>query len=139
MEEQIAAQLQQRIPQTEEPQPAVVTKDLGHPGQADVAVPLELDEMTQYKLHDYFGEQYKPRDEVNRQRISFIYEAVSKMADEPEYGFIVNKIREIERIAGTSRSDNRIYRLYQWLKLDNIRKNTEAEMSALGESDGTLR
>lgn len=98
---------------------------------ATTAVNIDLDEVTQYKLHDYFGEPYKANDEVARQQLQYIYSELAKLVQEPEYGFIVAKARELERMIGTTQSENRRYKLYQWLKLNNVRREVDAEMSAI--------
>lgn len=127
-EEAIAAKLRQNIPQPID-QPVVPTPTVSDP----VLTPVHtgLDEITQYKLHDYFGEQYKPSDEVSHQRVQYIYEQVSKMIEHPEYGFVLAKIRDLERMIGIAQDNGRIYKLYQWLKLDNTRRSIEAEMGAI--------
>lgn len=130
-EQKIADQLKQNItPPPDTVMPAVPEVDTTN-GQATIAPDYPLDEMTQYKLHDYFGTQYKPSDEVTKQQIQSIYDTVAKMVPEAQYGYVVAKIRDLEQIIGTSHDERRVYKLYQWLKLDGIRKNVEAEMGAL--------
>lgn len=131
MEDQIVQKLKQNIPEPYKTDLAPVTDVPANNGQAEIAPAYELDEMVQYKLHDLFGTQYRPTDEVSKQRVQYIYETVSKTLEDPQYGFVAAKIREIERIAGITNSDDRIYRMYQWLKLENIRRTTESEMEAL--------
>lgn len=132
-ESEIAQRLKQSIPQDSvyTPQPIVAAPVDTTQGQAKVAEQYKLDEMTQYKLHDLLGEQYQPTNDVAKQQVEFIYEYVAKMVDSPEYGYIAAKIREIERMIGTTDRPDRIYRLYQWIKLDNARKVIEAEQGAL--------
>ena len=130
-EAEIAQQLRDSITT---PPETITTTTVENPainGQATTAIDYKLDELVQYKLHDYFGEEYKPNNEESKQRLEYIYETVSKSLEDPQYGFVVAKIRELERIIGTTHSDNRLYRLYQWLKLDNTRRNIEAEQEAL--------
>ena len=131
-EQEIVEQLKQKVTP---PVDTVLTPVVPHVdvtyGQATTAPEFELDEMLQYKLHDYFGEQYKDSDEVKRQQIQYIYGEVAGMIDTQEYGFIVAKIRDIERIIGLTNTSNRLYKLYQWLKLDKVRRNIDAEMGAL--------
>lgn len=103
-------------------------------GEAKIAPEAPLSELTQYKLQDYFGEQYKEGDEVKRQQVEYIYEQVSKMIDSQDYGFVVAKIRDLEQIIGTYNSEERLYKLYQWLKLENTRRSVEAEMGVLNEN-----
>lgn len=127
-EASIAEQQKQNIPKPEEHTPAPITApELTGFGTAAIS----LDEMTQYKLHDVFGEQYRPNDEVNRQRLQYIYEKVSQDMPEKDYAYVAAKIRETMRIAGITHSDNRIYKTYQWLKLNNIIRQTSAEMESL--------
>lgn len=130
-EEQLAQQLKQNIPEPEPyTPPPPVPVDTSN-GQALEATTIDLDEITQYKLHDLFGEQYKPSDEVTRQRLSYIYTEVAAMVPEADYGFIAAKIRDLQRMVGIAHADNKIYRLYQWLKLNNVRRNIDAEMGAI--------
>ena len=130
-EQQIQEQLRQKVEPAQEftpaPKPEVDTSQ----GQAQPAQQFDLDEITQYKLHDLFGEQYRPHDEVARQRLSFIYERVSAMVDNQEYGYVAAKINELQRMIGISQSDNRLYKLYQWLRLDSVRKGVDAEMASI--------
>lgn len=128
-EEEIAQNLKQNLPQEAEftpPAPDPVNTDQVHGN-----VPFRLDDIAQYKLHDFFGAKYRPTDEISVQQVNYIYENVAKMVDTPEYGFVVSKIRELERLIGTSNSEQRIFKLYQWIKLDNLRRNIEAEMGAI--------
>ena len=130
-EQEIANNLKQSIPQPEEPVLAPTPPPDTSSGQATTGLAYELDELTQYKLHDLFDEAYKPNDEVTKQRLSYIYQEVTKMVPESDYGFVAAKIRELQRIIGISDTNNRIYKLYQWLKLNNTRKNIEAEMGSV--------
>lgn len=129
-EQQIANRLKENIPQPSETVVAPPAAPAEYPGP-DRPQEYELNELVQYKLHDYFGEQYRETDETNRQQLSYIYEQIANMLEDPQYGFVIAKIREIERIIGTTNSDRRIYRLYQWLKLEGMRKNIDAQMEAV--------
>lgn len=136
-EQQIQEQLKQNLqkPDYEEPTPT-----LPPPPEPTDGIPsnIELDELTQYKLHDLFGQPYQQHDEVSRQRLNYIYKEVSKMTDSSDYGFVASRISELQRIIGISNSNDRLYRLYQWLKLNNVRKNTEAEMESLRGVDSDV-
>lgn len=132
-EEQIASNLKQSIQIAEEfsaPEPRDKPVDT-NTGQATISPDYPLDEMVQYKLHDYFGQTYRPHDEVSKQQVAYIYQDVAKMINNNEYGFVIAKIRDLEQIIGSFNSETRIYKLYQWLKLNNIRKNIDMEMGAL--------
>ena len=127
-ETHIAAQQAQNIPQPTEPTPIAISEpELTGFGTAAI----ELDEMTQYKLHDIFEAKYDANDQESRQQLQYIYESVSDMVDTKDYSFVAAKMREIMRIAGISHSDNKLYKLYQWLKLSNVSRRTSAEMEAL--------
>ena len=130
-EQQIQEDLKQNIPEPEPFTPAPVAPPDTSNGQAAPATTFDLDELTQYKLHDLFGQQYRPNDEVTRQQLSYIYKEVSGLVERPEYGYISAKINDLMRMIGISHSDNKMERLYQWLKLDNVRKNVEGEMWSL--------
>lgn len=130
-EQEIQDQLKQNIKEPEPFVPAPRPAQDTNSGQATVSPSYELDEITQYKLHDYFGEQYKPNDEVSRERLQFIYGEVLRTLDTQDYGYVLAKISDLERMIGTVHSDDRLYRLYQWLKLDSVRRNVEAEMGAI--------
>lgn len=130
-EEEIVARLKSSIPVNDAPttSPIVqtpVTDEASTHGQVN-----QLDEITKYKLQDYFGVRYRPTDEVSNQQVAYIYETVSKSLEDKDYGFVISRIRELERMIGTANSDNRVYKLYQWLKLENIRKNIELQQGAL--------
>lgn len=100
-------------------------------GQATIAPAYSLDELEQFKLHQFFGEIYSPVNVINQKQIQFIYNAVRGMVDEPEYSHILAKISDIERVIGTANSEQRLYKLYQYLKLDKVRSNIDKEMGAL--------
>lgn len=132
-ETQLAARLKDSIPADsvyQAPIPAEPEQNTNN-GQATIAPSYALDEITQYKLHDLFGAQYDTKDEVARQQLNYIYEQVAGMLPEKEYGFVAAKIVDLQRIIGIASSDDRIYRLYQWLKLNNVRRNLDAEMESL--------
>lgn len=131
MEEEIAARLKQNTPEDYETNLAPTASPSTDAGQATIAPTYELNEMTQYKLHDYFGEQYKETDEIKRQQLQYIYDKVVAMVHAPEYGFVIAKIRDLEQMLGTFNGEDRLYKFYQWLKLENVRKGIEAEQGAL--------
>jgi hypothetical protein len=130
-EKQIAEQLKQRITP---PADTIIVKpdppDTTY-GQATTNPDYQLDEMTQYKLQDYFGEVYKDSDTAKRQQAQFVYDEISSLVGSKEYGFIIAKLRDLERVIGVAGTNNRLYRTYQWLKLDKTRRNIEAEMGAV--------
>lgn len=132
-EAEITASLQQSVT----PPPSVVDEvvpilpEEGTPNQAQDAPLIDLDELTQYKLHDFFGEQYRATDEIKRQQLSYIYQQVSKMIETQDYGFVVAKMRDLEQMMGIAHSQDRLYKMYQWLKLDSMRKSIDMQMGTL--------
>lgn len=132
-EEAIANRLKQNLPQEPQSTPEPKPVETLPVGQADVAPSLELDELTVFKLHDMFGEDYRATDETRVQQAKYIYAKVSELTGENDYGLIVGKIRELERIAGFANSERRMFKLYQWLKLDSIRRSAESQMNSLRE------
>lgn len=130
-EEQIANKLKQNLPQPQEPT-APVQATPQPVGQAEQAMPVEeVDEMTVYKMHEFFGEKYRSTDEVKVQQAKYVYQKVAEISGETEYAFIIQKTRELERIIGTANSENRLYKMFQWLKLDSMRRNIEAQQEAM--------
>lgn len=131
-EETIAAGLAQKVHRYEPTTEQVVTPVVEEPTNlARTAEHIDIDELTQYKLHDFFGEPYRANDEVKRQQMQYIYTHIAEMVGTQEYGFVVAKMRDMERIIGIAHSNNKIYKMYQWLKLDNMRRNIDAQMSAI--------
>lgn len=128
----IAASLRDNIPSAPPAEPIITQESVDTTqGQATTAVDYELDELIQYKLTDYFGEKYKPNDEVGKQQATYIYKAIAELIGDNDYGFVIAKIRDLERVIGTSNLPDRRYRLYQWLKLDGMRRSIDAQMGAL--------
>lgn len=131
-EEAIAARLRENIPRPVEPssEPEKPTQPDAKP-TAELAVPIELDEMSMYKLHEFFGESYRTTDEQNKKRAKYVYEIVANEIGTAEYGYVVAKISSIEQMIGTAHGPDRLYKVYQWLRLNSARLNIEAEMSAI--------
>ncbi len=129
-EQQIANQLKQNLPQPTEAQPIAPKPQLGV-GQAEQAMPLELDEMTVYKLHEFFGERYDSTDEKSKEQVTYVYEKIGEIIGEQDYGLIIEKARDLELLIGVAHDENRMYKLYKWLKLDSMRRSVEAQQNAL--------
>lgn len=134
-ETQIVERLKQNQPQPEEFTPAPpVPPTPAETGVAKVADHIDLDEITLYKLHDYFGQRYKDTDEVSKQQAHYIFNAVAERIGNTEYSMVLSHVRDLERIIGTAHRDNRMYRLYEWLKLDGMRSSIEKQMQAVGDA-----
>lgn len=128
-EDEIVAKLKENI-KTDEPQ-VVVSDDQKPSNTAMDAVRIDFDEVTLYKLHEFFGEQFSPMNSVSNKRLGYIFEIIAQDIGTSDYGSVLSKIREIEQQIGTSHESNRLYRLYQWLKLDGVRRKVNEEMGAL--------
>ena len=135
MDEQLLQEkLKQNIPTADEFTPAIQPVQTEFPNGSDVANDVEsMTEMMQYKLSDFFGETYRPNDEIKKQQMKYIYEKVLGMVESPEYGFIVEKLNVIVRILGLTNSEQKVYKVYQWLKLDSMKKNIDKQMEAIHE------
>ena len=133
-ENEIADSLKQNTPKPYETDIAPTTPQ--EPSVGVTLPPAELDELTQYKLHDYFGQEYKTYDDESKQRIQFIYETVSKMVQNDDFGIVLTKIRDLETIIGTAHDERRAYKLYQWLRLETMRRSIDTEMGALTYARG---
>lgn len=125
-EAQIVESLKQNVPQTEAFVPAEPDQPI--PPDGTTVTPQSLDELTQFKMHDYFGEQYRGSNEDNKERLQFIFDAISEQLGERDYIRVMSRVNELEMMIGTAHSENRIYKLYQWLGLDQVRRNAEKSM-----------
>lgn len=126
----IAAQQATKITQPVESTPAAISApELTGFGDASI----DLDEMTQYKLHDLFGARYDPNDNETRQRLQYIYGIASDGLETKDYVTVASKIRDTMRVAGITHSDQKLYKLYQFMRLSNVMKKTSQEMELLSE------
>lgn len=126
-EAKIQQTLKQNIPAPAEHTPAAPT--VSDPSL--VQVHYDLDELTQYKLMQHFGENYKEGDQTARQQISYIYEAIADQIGSKDYPVVVAKINDLKRMLGLNHTDNARYKMYQWLKLDQKRSRIEQEQGVL--------
>lgn len=131
-ESEIAERVKQNIPQPAQAVPAPKQPIDTQFGRATTAVTMDFDELTLYKLHNFFGQTYAASDLDNVKRIKYIYGRIAEDIGNPDYPHVISKAADLMRKAGIANSDNRIYRLYQYLKLDNVKRGIETEMSALG-------
>lgn len=123
-EAQIAENLKQNIPtQTTTVADPVVSDPV------ETSVELSLDEITQYKLSQHLGEDFRPDDKEVNQQLSYIYQNISEAIGTQEYPLVVAKMNELMRILGLANAQNPRFKLYQWLKLDQKRSKIEMEMS----------
>ena len=122
-EAQIVESLKTNIPQDTTTIAAPVVGD-----SVETPVALDLDEITQYKVLQHFGEQLTNDPQIKEQ-IGYIYKEISDRIGTQEYPFVVAKMNELMRMLGFSNATNPRFRLYQWLKLDQKRTNIEMEMN----------
>jgi hypothetical protein len=125
-ETSIANQVSQNIPAVEPV--AIAPADVLVQPDGITIIPADLDELTMFKFHDYFGENWSSSNEDNKERIQYIFDKLSEQIGERDYLKVMSRVSEIEQLMGTSHSDNRIYKLYQWLGFDSIRRNSETAM-----------
>lgn len=130
-ETKIAGQLADSRPPEPEHTPAAITApELTGFGSAEI----EMDEMTQYKLHDIFDAKYEANDQEARGQLQYIYSTVSEMVGSEDYPLVAAKMRELMRVAGIAHSDRKLYKLYQWLRLSNMMRSTSKEMESLRDA-----
>jgi hypothetical protein len=125
-EEVIAAQQRVNIPTTDTFTPAPTTAP--EPTDESTVRPVELDELTQFKLHSYFGQQYRPSDVESQNKVQFIFDHVAQQIGTRDYLSVMSRVNDLEAMIGTQHSSNRIQRLYQWVGLDRVRVQTEQAM-----------
>lgn len=125
-ETDIQNQLKQNLPTAPEPTAPVATPAVFD----DSAAPYGLDEMTEYKLHRYFGEDYQPNSELAAV-VTTVYRQVAELYGAQDYLEVVTRVRDIERMMGISHEPKRAYKVHRWLGLESIRRRTEQEMTTL--------
>jgi hypothetical protein len=79
----------------------------------------------------HFGENYKEGDQIARQQLTYIYEAIADQVGSKDYPVVVAKINDLKRMLGLNHTDNARYKMYQWLKLDQKRSRIEQEQGVL--------
>jgi len=129
-EDQVVASLRENVPSPVEPEtkPELPPPE-GTPASATAGV--QLDDMMHYKLFEYFGQQYRTTDEQGKERIAFIYNAVAQQIGTNDYSFVVAQLHNLESMLGTSHAENRLYRVYEWIRLDGMRRKISVEMDAV--------
>ena len=129
-EEAIVARLRENVPPPAGTQPAPSEPvPTGEPSGATGGV--ALDDMMQYKLHEYFGQEYRSADEHTKQRTEFIYKTIAERIGTSDYSYVVANIRNLEQVIGIAHADNRLYKMYEWLRLDGVRRKVSMEMEAV--------
>lgn len=124
-EEAIAEQQRQNIPQ---PEAFVPTPESPAEPTDGSILSAELDELSMFKIHDYFGEQYSPGNQDSKTRIQFIFDNIAEQIGSRDYLTVMSRVSELESMIGLTHIANRSQRLYQWVGLDRIRRQTEKSM-----------
>lgn len=135
-EEDIAASLRQNLQTADTPTPAPTTTTQEPasnqvPGQATGPTSYDLDDMTLYKLHAFFGVDYRPSDATQINQIRYIYLNAMGMAGSEDLGEVTQFIRDIEQSNGFTHDERRLYKTYQWVKLTKLRRSIDGEIGAL--------
>lgn len=125
-EAQIAASLQARLSKPEavkEPVAEAINTDI-----STIQVDMPLEPMLGYKLADVFRVNFEPKDNVMTERMKFVYDEVSKTIGSTEYMDVAQYIRSLVEMLGAQSTQDTLYTVYQWMKLDSNRKKIEEEM-----------
>ena len=132
-EQQIVANLKQNIPAPTVHTPApVAPASTDEPSSTAIVGPV-IDEMTLYKLSNFFGQDYNPGNKELTEQVTFIYDVVSKSLGTNDYGFVTARIGELQRMLGInySHQGDNLFHLWKWLQLDQRQLSIEAEKRAL--------
>jgi hypothetical protein len=123
----ISEQLKANIPRESTvvaPVASAPTQDISE----GISTPNAVDEITMYKLLDLMGVDMKEADTQSKSQAEYIYMKIAEIIGSTDYMVIANKIREYERILGIQYAQDKLFRLYKWIKLDGMRKSIEQEM-----------
>lgn len=127
----IAASLQRSIPQpTTEPAP-IAAPQLSSDEDSAVTAP-EFDEMTMFKINQYFGNVYEPLDKETNDRLRFIWQAAQNLAKSTDWWAVTAKIADLQTMLGLNHDPDKIRKLWLWTRLNQERVGIERQMRALG-------
>lgn len=130
-ESNIVAELAKNAPKPEPSEPAKTPEPPKADYTAKSAGNYEVPELTIYKVMDALGEQYKEGDTEGIDYAKNIYKMTADMIGSYEYLDVAEKIREISRLIGANNSQNQLFRVYQWLRLEGQRKKIEREQEII--------
>lgn len=124
-ESEIAKQQAQNIPQ---PEPTTLAPvEPPKTDYTDKPTEYEIPELSIYKLMDSLGEQYTQKDTEGIEYANNIYKMTAEMIGSNDYLDVSDKVREITRVIGAQDAPNKMFRIYQWLRLEGQRKRIERE------------
>lgn len=129
IEDEIASKLRANVPQEVEAPRVVIPTPTGV--QDHSSVDTGIDDLTNFKLHELLGEEYRSSSSETKQQMNYIYEQISKGLESPDYINVAKQIRELLQVAGLAHTDNKVYKLYQWLRLKSVASNAFTEMDLL--------
>lgn len=92
-------------------------------GQATVAPEYKTDELLTYRLHEFFDSSFHSSNTQTKSQVEYIHQKIVELTGVSDYNSVVAKIIEVERELGILYDSQRLYKLYQWLKLDTMRQN----------------
>jgi len=128
-EADVAARVAQNIPK--EPvavqEPATLTNVAPQPTDEGYIFQNPLDELSMYKLYDYFGVDLRERTNSETHKVMDKLVEWATMSGAVEYHDVIGKVREIQRLLGK----NDLHTLYSFAKIDMQRQRLEKEMSKL--------
>lgn len=128
-EQEIAQQQAQNIPK---PEPTTLAPV--EPPKTDYTAKTteyEIPELSIYKLMDSLGEQYTQKDTESIEYANNIYKMTAEMIGNYDYLSVSEKVREITRVIGATDAPNKMFRVYQWLRLEGQRKTIEREQEMI--------
>lgn len=128
-EEDIVAKLADNLPKPPEPVAPVEEKPTGV--QEHGSVDYGLDETVQYKMHEFFDEDYKPSDYAKKEAMGFIYKEIANMVPGAEHVDVMHKMRDMLQISGLAHSNNKVQKFSEWLRLRSIANNAHKRMEVL--------
>lgn len=128
MDEQVIAdKLKANLPQPTS-QPVAPTEPELNTDQATLKVDMPLEPMVGYKLADIFQINFEPTDNVQTEKMKYVYDEASNIVSSTEYTDVAQYIRSLISMLGAQSTKDPLHTIYQWMKLDANRKKVEQEM-----------
>ena len=129
MDEQAIAEKQKANIPTQDPAPQPTEQpELVNTDQQTMQTDAPLEPLAGYKLADVLRIQYEPNDTEQAERLEYIYKEAAQLSGSAEYIDVAKHIRSLVEMLGAQSSQDPLYTVYQWMKLDSTRKKVEQEM-----------